>query len=145
MSFQPDAVPVCPPTPGRKHMLVCNNDTPNFFPRNCSIFGEMQSTTNKEVDNCPELCMSQNAPSGITFTLERRSIFEDNVSTIDYSTCIDMLPDLPFVFPTNKAKPCSSVLHRTTSNPNKLPSYQRRGSLVLTSENKRRSFAAQCA
>ena len=143
---------ICPPTPGRKHLIARDDNrdaVPMFFPRSCSILGSSDCFRNNEVkddskqDTTIDSLTSVIKKTKFSLTLKPRPLCE--VDRRKQKICLDDLPPVPFAFPAPQAEAHSSTPFRSTSNIEKLPTYERRTSLAHDCRRKRNSFGARCA
>eukprot|EP00579_Thalassiosira_antarctica_P020795 CAMPEP_0201958508 /NCGR_PEP_ID=MMETSP0904-20121228/5661_1 /ASSEMBLY_ACC=CAM_ASM_000553 /TAXON_ID=420261 /ORGANISM="Thalassiosira antarctica, Strain CCMP982" /LENGTH=155 /DNA_ID=CAMNT_0048503877 /DNA_START=22 /DNA_END=489 /DNA_ORIENTATION=+ len=137
----------CPPTPrGRKPSITFDDKhvivIPLFFPRSCSILS-MNDSTAIEVNGDPAKI---NMPVA-DFTLKSRP-YNSEAPTRKIS--IEDFPTLLFSFPahTNQSPsshPLPVRMPRSSSDPNKLPPFERRRSSRAHAERRHTTFNATCA
>eukprot|EP00579_Thalassiosira_antarctica_P031118 CAMPEP_0202029612 /NCGR_PEP_ID=MMETSP0905-20130828/64070_1 /ASSEMBLY_ACC=CAM_ASM_000554 /TAXON_ID=420261 /ORGANISM="Thalassiosira antarctica, Strain CCMP982" /LENGTH=298 /DNA_ID=CAMNT_0048593383 /DNA_START=74 /DNA_END=969 /DNA_ORIENTATION=+ len=137
----------CPPTPrGRKPSVTFDDKNsiviPIFFPSSCSIISTNDPTAN-EVNGDPAKI---NMPAA-DFTLKSRP-YNSEAPTRKIS--IEDFPTLPFSLPapTNQAPsshPLPVRMPGSSSDSNKLPPFERRGSSGAHAERRHTTFNATCA
>jgi len=118
-----------------RHVVV-----PLFFPSDCSTIGESDADDVKMNDDPDPI---RNRPAADFTIKSRRCIPEAPTRKI----AIQDFPALPFSFPdpeTMPSKPSVAAIPRSSSDPMKLPPFQRRGSISRVGPL-RASFSARCA
>lgn len=138
---------VCPSAPRGRRPCVTFDDkhitVPLFLPGSCSILGADDSSTIDMDDELAKIC---NRPTA-DFTLKNRRA---NSEVPARKILIQDFPTLPFLFPApaNQATsthPASMTMPRSSSDPKKIRSFQRRRSSITGIDHRCTSLNARCA